>query len=63
MNFSDGTHCHWTYRVGNYESFLNWPTREEALEALGDHAGEVFQRHGRACASHSGKLGAESDEL
>lgn len=25
-------HCHWSYGIGSYSSFLRWPTRE-ALEA------------------------------
>lgn len=39
--FIDGTHCHWTYTVGNYTSFLRWPTRE-AVESTIKHDPEVI---------------------
>lgn len=50
FKFDDGSHCHWSYKVGRYESFLNWPTEAEAREALGNRAGKVIARHGNRCA-------------
>jgi hypothetical protein len=52
------THCHFSYRRGNYVSPWFWPTRDDA-----EHAGrtmaddprvteqyEVYQVHGARCA-------------
>lgn len=49
LRFDEGGHCHWSYRIGNYNSFLTWTTREEAQKALGESAGEVVIRHRNPC--------------
>lgn len=50
IKFWDGAHCHWTYRLGEYRSFLTWPTRELIEEQLQDGAyDEIFQVHGTDC--------------
>jgi hypothetical protein len=33
MQFDDGSHCHWTWRRGAYQTFGFWPTQEMAQEA------------------------------
>lgn len=56
IKFSDDSHCHWTYRKGEYVSFLNYPTRELAEAAVGDLPGvEVIQAHVSTCECSEGE--------
>jgi len=48
MKFDDGTQCHWSYRIGRYESPWNYETKEAAQASAGG-VGEVFLKHGTAC--------------
>lgn len=53
LKFSDGSHCHWTYTIGNYRSFLSWPTREDLVEAYkhDDAQITIIQVHADTCDS------------
>lgn len=50
IKFSDGKHCHWVYKIGQYISMYAYPTKAEAEEALGNREGYVIQGHGTECA-------------
>lgn len=53
LKFSDDSHCHWSYRLGRYESFLNWLTEADLREYLvgrpDEFTVEPFIRHSRTC--------------
>lgn len=46
-------HCHWTYRVEGYQSFLSWRTRPQVEADLAKHPSrdrvEIFQTHEPGC--------------
>lgn len=65
MKFDDGSHCHWTYRIGAYSTPFHWPTEADARHAAGvleDNARmaqtpEVFQVHSpNHCACNDAKI-------
>lgn len=51
--FDDGSHCHWTYQVGAYRSFMYWSQRSEVAEYVAEHErdgqAEIMQVHGANC--------------
>lgn len=53
LKFSDGSHCHWTYQVGEYRSFCYWFSRDDVADHLADHErdgrAEIVQVHGANC--------------
>lgn len=51
MKFKDlrPTHCHWTYKIGDYVSFLMYQTPEAARAAMGDKNGTLVVEHGTDC--------------
>lgn len=47
-------HCHWTYSIEGYNSFLSWPTRPDLeRDVLVGHPHpdqiRVYQTHGIGC--------------
>lgn len=62
MHFTDGKHCHWTYRHGNYVSPWYWPDRASAehasgaLRSPGPPEPEIYQVHGTKCACTDVKI-------
>jgi hypothetical protein len=60
LKFDDGSHCHWTYQVGEYRSFTYWPSRDDVSEYLAENEAsgraQIVQIHGANCFCEVGQM-------